>query len=95
MGVPQLFRISPIFAILNKKFWIAYLPPENIYIDESLLLWKNRLGIKQYVPLKAAKLVVKMFEICESSAGDVQYLGDGSVVTTNISVADNLKSLTL
>jgi hypothetical protein len=38
-------------ALLNNKFQSAYLLAENIAIDESLTLWKGRLGLKQYIPL--------------------------------------------
>ena len=42
---------------------------ENIAVDESLTLWKGRLGIKTYLPLKFAKFGIKSYEVCESSTG--------------------------
>jgi len=38
-------------------------------MDESLTLWKGRLSIKQYLPLKASKFGIKTFELCESTTG--------------------------
>jgi hypothetical protein len=54
---------------MNGIFQSAYLPSENISADESLTLWKGHLGIRQYIPLKAAKFGIKTFELCESSTG--------------------------
>lgn len=36
-----------------------------IAVDESLLLWKGRLGFKQYIPLKRSRFGIKMFKVCD------------------------------
>jgi hypothetical protein len=41
-GPPKLFKIQPILELLNKKCQSAYLPAENIAIDESLTLLTYR-----------------------------------------------------
>jgi len=38
------YKIQPIIDHLNSKFSSVYVPERNICIDESLLLWKGRLG---------------------------------------------------
>jgi hypothetical protein len=43
------------------------LPAEDISSDESLLLWKDKLGIKEYIPLPAATHGVKIFEFVSST----------------------------
>ena len=62
-GPPRLFKIYPVICHLNIKFQTLYLPNQNIAIDESLALWKGRLSIRQYLPLKALKFGIKTFEI--------------------------------
>jgi hypothetical protein len=62
----KLFKIQPILEIMNRNVQSAYLSSENISVDESLTLWKGHLGTKQYIPLKAAKLEIKTFKLCEA-----------------------------
>jgi hypothetical protein len=65
----SLAKISPVFDIIIDRFSNVYLPKENIAIDESLMLWKGRLSMKQYIPSKRARFGLKSYELCESSSG--------------------------
>ena len=60
-----------------------YTPEANIAIDESLMLYKGRLGWVQYLPLKRARFGIKYYMLCESSSGYVWnfmiYTGQGTV----------------
>ena len=48
------------------KFKNEYTPDKRIAIDEELLLWKGRLGFKQYIPDKRARFWnQKCFQFCE------------------------------
>ena len=49
------------------KFKSMYTPDKHIAIDEESLLWKGRLGFKQYIPNKRARFGIKMFSVCEVS----------------------------
>ena len=49
------------------KFRSVYNPDKHIAIDEELLLWKGRLGFKQYIPNKRARFGIKTFSVCEVS----------------------------
>jgi hypothetical protein len=68
-GPQKLFKVFPIISHLNKKFQELYLPRQNISVDESLTLWKGRLSFKQYLPLKASKFGIKIYELCDSTTG--------------------------
>jgi len=48
----KLYKIQPILDQLNSKFYSVYTPEQNICVDESLLLWRGRLGWIQYIPSK-------------------------------------------
>ncbi|KAJ8708355.1 hypothetical protein PYW07_010480 [Mythimna separata] len=65
----RLFSFGPILDHLNLRFKEAYVPSQNICIDESLTLWKGNLKFRQCIRTKAARFGVKTFELCESSTG--------------------------
>jgi len=64
-------KIKPVFEFLINKFSTVYVPNENIAVDESLMLFKGRLAMKQYIPLKRARFGLKLYElhVCESGSG--------------------------
>ncbi|CAK1602485.1 unnamed protein product [Parnassius mnemosyne] len=64
-----IFPIEPIINHLNSRFQSAYIPKQEICIDESLTLWKGKLSFKQYIKNKAARLGIKTLELCESATG--------------------------
>jgi hypothetical protein len=64
-----LWRIDPFFTPLIANFRTVYTPTQCIAVDESLMLWKGRLGVKQYIPLKRARWGLKSYELCEAGSG--------------------------
>lgn len=68
-GEKSFAKIQPFFAAVIKQFSTVYIPEKNIAIDESLMLWKGRLAMKQYIPLKRARFGLKSYELCESGSG--------------------------
>lgn len=79
---PKLFKIWPIFNLLHSRFQEVYTPARDVTIDESLLMFKGRLGWKQYIPLKRARFGIKSFLLCESKSGYIWsmivYTGKGT-----------------
>jgi hypothetical protein len=65
----SFMKIKSFYDALIGKFSTVYIPTENIAIDESLLLWKGRLSMKQYIPLKRARFGIKSYALCESESG--------------------------
>ena len=57
----RLYKIRPVLEDLISKFKTVYKPEKHVSIDEELLLWKGRLGFKQYIP----RFGIKMFSLCE------------------------------
>lgn len=66
---PKLNKIWPVYFHLNRKFQEAYTPQQHITIDESLMLYKGRLGWVQYIPMKRARFGIKSYFLCESKSG--------------------------
>ena len=63
----RLYKIRPVVEDPVNKFKTVYKPEKHVSIEEELLLWKGRLGFKQYVPNKRARFGIKMFSVCEVS----------------------------
>ena len=45
----RLYKVKPLVEYLIGKFKGAYTPDKILSIDAELLLWKGRLGFKQYI----------------------------------------------
>ena len=74
----RLYKVRPLVDHLVSKFKSTYIPEKEISLDEELLLWKGRLVLKQYIPLKRARFGIKMFSLCEKSgylSNSYVYLG--------------------
>ena len=65
----HLRKIRPLLEMLRTSFRKTYMPKQNILVDESLMLFKGRLLMKQYIPLKRARFGIKIFFVCESKSG--------------------------
>ena len=51
----KLHKIRPVFEYLITKFMENYRPGEKVTVDESLMLWRGRLGWKQFIRTKRAR----------------------------------------
>ncbi|KAK2154754.1 hypothetical protein LSH36_258g02036 [Paralvinella palmiformis] len=67
----KLWKVQNILDYTNKRFRAAYHPRRELSIDETMLKFKGRLGIKQYIKSKPVKWVIKLFTIVESHTGYV------------------------
>ncbi|XP_068129533.1 piggyBac transposable element-derived protein 4-like [Hyperolius riggenbachi] len=65
----RLFKLRPLVNHFNKTFQETYIPSQQIAIDESLVPFHGRLGIKQYIPSKRSRYGVKLYKLCESGSG--------------------------
>lgn len=78
----KLYKIRPILDHLSAKYQEVYILEINLAVDESLLLWKERLNFKQFIQLKRARFGIKSFILSESATGYVYnlivYLGKGT-----------------
>ena len=63
----RLYKIRPLLTKLQERFEDVYKPKREVAVDESLLLWKGRLGFRQYMPLKRARFGIKLFLVCDST----------------------------
>ena len=73
----KLFKIRPLFEVVNSKFLKEYQPSQNVSVDEANIAFKGQLAMKQYLPMKPVKrgsqcgcvrtLQMVLFVICKST----------------------------
>ena len=56
---PKLRKAYEVIEYLRMKFMTAIVPEQNITVDESLMLFKGRLGWKQFIPIKRSRFGIK------------------------------------
>lgn len=60
-GYDRLVKLHPLIDKLNKKFQEEYLPSPHQTIDESMIAFKGRSSMKQYLPMKPTKRGYKVW----------------------------------
>lgn len=65
----KLFKIRPLINFFCASFKEMFTPDRNICVDESLVHFTGRLGIKQYLPSKRARRGVKFYKVCDRATG--------------------------
>lgn len=61
----RLWRVEKIVDYVNKRMTDVYSPVRELSIDESLLLWRGRLGFRQYIQGKRHKYGIKFYMLTE------------------------------
>ena len=56
----RLFKSRKICNALRERFQVLYTPGKEISIDESMVLWRDRLIFRQYIPNKKHKYGVNL-----------------------------------
>ncbi|KAJ8375926.1 hypothetical protein SKAU_G00065060 [Synaphobranchus kaupii] len=67
-----LNKIRNVFNALTSAFKRSFIPYKDLCVDESLMLWKGRLGFSQYIPSKRHRFGIKFFVLCDVVTGYVQ-----------------------
>lgn len=70
-GYDKLHKVRPIIDMLNSNIGnkCFYIPSSYVAVDESMIRFKGRSAIKQYMPLKPIKWGYKVWCIADSSSG--------------------------
>lgn len=59
----KIHKVKPFFDIMNLKFKEVFNPSRYLSIDESMVKFKGRRSLKQYMPMKPIKRGFKMWVI--------------------------------
>ncbi|XP_046391578.1 piggyBac transposable element-derived protein 4-like [Ischnura elegans] len=65
----RLYKIRPLLNQLSETFPSAYSPSRFLSIDESMVAFKGRSTMKQYMPLKPIKRGFKVWLMCCAATG--------------------------
>jgi len=65
----KLHKVRPLVDKLNAKIREAYTPSQVMSVDESMIPFKGRSSIKQYMPMKPVKRGYKVWCIADSKTG--------------------------
>ena len=83
LGAEYLCKILPSMKLVNERCSDVYIPEKEISVDETLMLYKGRLHIRQYLPNKRSRYGVKTFVLAESTTGYVHKIVTNSVSNEN------------
>ena len=61
-----LHKVRPLISALKKTCSCQMKPSRDMSIDESILKYKGRLGIVQYIPRKPGKMGIKVWMLAAS-----------------------------
>ena len=67
----KLYKIRPLLDKIVHSFKSAYIPRQNISVDESIIGFKGRLSWVQYMPKKPTKKGIKVWVAADSATGYV------------------------
>jgi hypothetical protein len=70
-GHDPLFKLGPIFKRMISRFNSAYMPHQNISLDEGMIPWRGNLSFRVYSPDKPVKYGIKAYMVSDSSNGYV------------------------
>ena len=68
----KLYKVWPFLKNLNKQFLNCYEPSEVQAIDESMIKFKGRRSVKQYIPLKPIKRGCKVWVRADENGKTLQ-----------------------
>lgn len=74
----RLFKLDVVLDEIRANFNAGMVPFQNLLIDESLVLWKERLSFKQFIKSKRHRFGIKLFVLCDVETDfilDIIYIG--------------------
>jgi len=85
----KLYKIRPLLNCLSETFKKAYRPHQNLAVDESMVKFKGRSSMKQYMQNKPIKHGFKIWMLCDQSGYNLKfeiYTGktDNNVIETGL-----------
>ncbi|CAG4949678.1 unnamed protein product [Parnassius apollo] len=65
----KLYKVRPLVTLINEACQAAAKNTSSQSIDESMIIFKGRSSLKQYMPMKPVKRGYKVWCRCDSSTG--------------------------
>lgn len=93
-GYDRLGRVRPLILALNESFKRQYTPSAHQAIDESMIRFKGRSSLKQYLPMKPIKRGYKVWCRADSQTGYLiefqVYEGKGADRPANVGLGEHV-----
>ena len=70
-GYNRLHKLRPVIDALNSRLKEVYIPSSVMAVDESMVPFKGRSSMKQYMPMKPVKRGYKVWCLADSESGFV------------------------
>ena len=70
----KMWKVQNVLDFHNKRFRAVYCPRRELSMGETMLKFKGRLSIKQYIKIKPIKWGIKIFTLAEAKTGYVMNL---------------------
>lgn len=70
----KLHKVKPLLEFLNENIRKVYKPSGVVTVDESMIPFKGRYVLKQYMPKKPIKWGYKVWCLCDSYTGQLIFL---------------------
>lgn len=67
----KLHKVKPMLDRLNEKIREVYKPSDVVTVDDSMIPFKGRYVLKQYMPKKPTKWGYKVWCLCDSYTGNI------------------------
>ena len=64
-----MYKIRPLFSDIVEKFKKYFRPFQKLVIDESLVLFRGKVGFRQYIKTKRHRFGLKLFVLCDCETG--------------------------
>ena len=68
-GYNAVWKVQHVTSYLTTKFREAYVPKENISVDETMIPFKGRVHFRQYLKNKPTKWGIKAWAMAEATTG--------------------------
>ena len=65
----RLGKVRPLIDHLSSKFCSLYDPSKDVAVDEAMIKFQGRFGLKQYMPMKPIKRGIKVWVLGDSTNG--------------------------
>jgi len=90
----KLFKVRPLINHLQAMYSSLECPSRHLSIDESMIAFKGRSGMKQYMPMKPIKRGFKVWALADSASGylinfDI-YTGKNNYNLTEFGLGENV-----
>jgi len=90
----KLFKVRPLICHLQTMYSSLECPSRHLSIDESMIAFKGRSGMKQYMPMKPIKRGFKVWALADSASGYLInfeiYTGKNSNNLTEFGLGENV-----